>query len=60
MNLFNLAKLEVKRENKTLNNDLIINKAVVIRKWLDKHRGVADKILAGHKVYQYGNRFICK
>jgi len=59
MNIFKLAELQVLRENKELTRALILSRAVKIRKWIDKHRGISDKILAGRKVYQYGNRFVC-
>jgi len=58
-NLFELAELQILKEGKEPTEALILSRAVVIRRWLDKHRGIADKILAGRKVYQYGNRFVC-
>jgi hypothetical protein len=34
---------------------------VEIRAWLDKGRqGIAERILAGDKVYKYGNRVITR
>jgi len=58
MNLFELAGLELQREGKNTNNltDLI-NRAIFIRRWLDKHRiSIADKIMAGDNIYHYKNR----
>ena len=55
MNLFELAGLELLREGENPNYlpDLL-DRAIKIRKWLDKHRKtIADRILAGDKVYQY-------
>lgn len=58
MNIFELAVKELKREKKNP-QDLkqVINKAVIIRKWIDKHRGVTDKILQGYTIYKYKNTF---
>jgi hypothetical protein len=58
MNLLELAELQILKEGKEPTEALILSRAVTIRRWLDKHRGIADKILAGRKVYQYGNRFV--
>jgi hypothetical protein len=60
MNLFNLAEIQILKEGKEPTKGLILSYAIKIRKFLDKHRGVADKILAGCKIYQYGNKFIVK
>jgi len=35
MNLFNLAELELRRENREPSQTLIIDRAITIRKWLD-------------------------
>jgi len=59
-NLFELAELQLIRENKRPSSKLILNYAIKIRQWLDKHRGISDKILAGASYYQYDNRFIIK
>ena len=58
MNLFELAGLQLAREGKDPNNlRELLNRAVVIRKWLDKHRQVtADKIMQGAEVYHYKNQ----
>ncbi len=57
MNIFKLAELELIREGKTkLSNSELIDKAIYIRQWLDKHRqNTAKKIMQGGKIYQYGN-----
>jgi hypothetical protein len=60
MNLFNLAEVEILREGKEPSEVLIIEYAVKIRHWLDIHKTIAKKILTGHKVYKYGNRFKVK
>jgi hypothetical protein len=57
-NFFELAELQIHREGKEPSQALIVDYAIKIRKWFDKHRGIGDKIMAGGKVYQYGNRFI--
>lgn len=59
MNIFELAELQVIKEGKEVSQGLILDRAIKIRKWLDKHRGVYNKILQGYNVYQYNNRFIC-
>ena len=60
MNIFKLAELQLLREGKNNFTDKeLLSKAIFIRKWLDKHRqSIADKILAGGKVYQYNNRIV--
>lgn len=58
MNLFDLAEVQLIKEGREVSRELVLDYAVRIRRWLDKHRGVADKILAGGKVYQYGNRIV--
>jgi hypothetical protein len=35
MNLFDLAELELRRENREPNQTLILDRAIKIRKWLD-------------------------
>jgi len=57
MNIFTLAELQIKNEGREPTNLLLLDRAIIIRKWLDKHRGIADKILAGDKFYQYKNTF---
>jgi len=58
MNLFILAEAELKREGKEPTEALIVDYAIKIRKWIDKHRAITtNKILAGGVVYHYGNRF---
>jgi len=58
VNLFNLAHTQLLREEKTDYTDSeLLNRAISIRKWLDRHsHSIADKILAGDKVYHYGNK----
>ncbi len=60
LNLFELAELQLLREGKNNFTELdLLDRAVKIRKWLDKHREItANKILAGGKVYHYGNRVV--
>jgi hypothetical protein len=58
MNLFNLAGIELQREGKDPNNmKAVINKAVKIRRWLNKH-GIttARRIMQGAIVYNYNNQ----
>jgi len=57
VNIFELAIMQLKRENKKdfTNKDLIV-KAVTIRKWFDKHKNQAERIMAGDTVYFYGNK----
>jgi len=57
MNILELASIELVRENKDVNNAiLLLNRAKKIRKWLDKHgKNTAQKIMTGAKVYKYGN-----
>lgn len=58
-NLFELAELQLIKEGKVIYSDLeLLDRAVKIRRWLDIHRGIGDKILAGVKVWQRGNRFV--
>jgi hypothetical protein len=57
LNLFELAEVELKRENKEPTKKLILDRAIVIRRWLDKHRqATAIKIMAGAEIYHYGNQ----
>ena len=58
INLFELAETQLQNEGRELSKALVLAYAVKIRRWLDKHRGTGEKILAGNKVYQYGNKFI--
>ena len=59
LNLFEMAELQLNRENKKISDKLILEYAIKIRKWIDKHRQTAvNKILAGGKVYQYKNRIV--
>ena len=57
---FELAEMELQRQGRaSYNLTDIIDKAVEIRAWLDKNRqGIAERVLAGDKVYKYGNRYI--
>ena len=59
-NLFELAELQLLKENKKPTTREILAYAVKIRKWLDRHKGVGEAILAGREFYQYGNRVILK
>ena len=65
MNIFILAELQLHREGQEVTREAILDYAIKIRKWQDKHRGIAEKILAGEiRVYnykntkKYGNRLI--
>jgi hypothetical protein len=56
LNLFELAEIELKRENREPTKKLILDRAIFIRRWLDKHREpTAIRIMAGAEVYNYGN-----
>jgi hypothetical protein len=55
-NLFELAEKQILREGKNPSDLLILDYAVKIRQWLDKHnQNIANKIMQGQKVYYYGN-----
>ena len=56
-NIFELAELQLHREGKAITEEKILDYSIRIRKWLNKHNSVADKILAGYRFYQYGNIF---
>ena len=57
MNLFELAEIQLSREGQNIDNKVcLLDRAISIRKWLDKHKNQADRILAGDKVYHYGNK----
>jgi hypothetical protein len=57
LNLFELAEIELQRENKEPTKKLILERAIFIRKWLDKHREpTAIRIMTGAEVYHYGNK----
>ena len=57
LNLFELAELQIKRENKELTKELLLEYAIKIRKWIDIHREkTAIKIMQGEQVYIYGNK----
>jgi len=59
MNIFELAEIELIREGQEVSEVLLLERAITIRKWLDKHREATGRaILKGGKVYQYGNRVI--
>jgi hypothetical protein len=57
-NFFELAETQILREGQEPTEALIIEYAVKIRAWFDRHKSTGDKILARNKVYQYGNRFV--
>ena len=58
INIFELAGIELQRENKNSSNLIdLLDRAIKIRKWIDKHNyKVAERILKGDKVYQYKNK----
>jgi hypothetical protein len=64
VNILSLAELQLHREGKEITPGIVLDYAIKIRKWQDKHRGMAEQILAGAKVYnyknikKYGNRLI--
>jgi len=61
MNIFELAELELIREGKNPADNLgkLLDRAITIRKFLNKHRQITvNKILAGGVIYNYGNRII--
>lgn len=59
-NIFKLAEIQLQKENKKITADKIITYAIIIRKWLDKHKGMGEAILSGRDFYQYGTRIILK
>jgi hypothetical protein len=59
-NLFDLAELQLIKEGKEISEAGILAYAVKIRKWLDRHKGKGEAILAGADFYQYGTRIKLK
>lgn len=57
-NLFELAELQLIKEGKEVRPRNVLEYAIKIRKWLDRHKGVGEAILSGREIYQYGNRVI--
>jgi hypothetical protein len=52
-----LAELQILKEGKEPNRTLIVDYAIKIRRWLDKHgQATARKILQGNTVYYYQNQ----
>ena len=62
MNLLQLAELQLNKEGRGEGDDNfkidLLDRALAIRKWIDKHKAITEKILIRRKVYQYGNRFV--
>jgi len=59
MNIFKLAGMQLIKEGKNPKIDLsdLLDRAIEIRKWLDKHRlNTAKKIMQGEKIYKYHNK----
>jgi len=57
LNLFKLAELQLIKERREPTEALILEYAIKIRRWLDKHKqATADKIMTGVEVYHYGNQ----
>ena len=59
IDIFGLAGLQLSRQGKDPNKNLIevLDKAIVIRRWLDKHsQDIAIKIMQGERIYRYGNK----
>jgi hypothetical protein len=59
MNIFNLAAQQLVNEGKNPKEDMLtlLDRAVAIRKWIDKHgTKTAIKIMQGAKIYRYGNK----
>lgn len=52
-NIFDLARLQLEREKKEYNQKDLLEKAIYIRKWFDKHGKHADAIMRGAVIYQY-------
>ena len=59
-NFFELAELQILKEGKEPTLDLIVDYAIKIRRWFDRHKGIGNKILAGADFYRYGNHYITK
>ena len=56
LNLFNLAEIQLSREGKEITKINILNYAIKIRQWLNKHpQGIVKRILEGDTVYNCGN-----
>jgi hypothetical protein len=55
-----LAELQILKEGKEPNRALIVDYAIKIRRWLDRHKSIGSKILAGAEFYQYNNRIVFK
>jgi hypothetical protein len=55
VNIFELARLQLAREKKDLTTKNLLEKAIYIRKWFDKHEKHVDAIMRGAVIYQYGN-----
>jgi len=54
MNIFNMAELQLKKRGKIPTIDIIIDRARIIRKWLDKKSPIAiDKIMLGGETNNY-------
>ena len=54
VNIFELAERQIIREGKKLNEILLLDYAIKIRKFFDKHsQEIAERILKGDEVYQY-------
>jgi hypothetical protein len=51
MNIFKLAELQLMRERQDHRNlDLLLTRAIKIRKWIDHNKKTADHIINGGKV----------
>jgi hypothetical protein len=52
MNLFNLATKQLIKESKKTSLSSILDRAITIRKWMDRHPKATKHILAGGKYYR--------
>jgi hypothetical protein len=56
IDIFGLASLELVREGKDPNNlSELLDKAIKIRRWLNKHQKNAEAIMRGDTIYNYDN-----
>jgi hypothetical protein len=57
IDIFGLASLELVREGKDPNNlSELLDKAIKIRRWLNKHQKNAEAIMQGANLYKYDNK----
>jgi hypothetical protein len=59
MSIFDLAEVQLRKEGKDVKDNMLelLDRAVAIRRWLDKHgTKTAIQIMQGAKIYRYGNK----